>query len=41
LTAGNTATVYAVDLATGERKLALKKAEHYISPSPDGTKLLH
>ncbi len=33
--------VYTVDLATGERKLALKKAQHYISPSPDGTKLLH
>jgi dipeptidyl aminopeptidase/acylaminoacyl peptidase len=33
--------VYVVDLATGDRKIALKKAEHYISASPDGTKLLH
>jgi dipeptidyl aminopeptidase/acylaminoacyl peptidase len=33
--------VYVVDLATGDRKLALKKAQHYNSPSPDGTRLLH
>jgi dipeptidyl aminopeptidase/acylaminoacyl peptidase len=32
--------VYAVDLATGDRKLALQKAEYYTSASPDGTRLL-
>jgi dienelactone hydrolase len=30
-----------VDLASGERKLALKKAEHYMGASPDGSELLH
>jgi dipeptidyl aminopeptidase/acylaminoacyl peptidase len=33
--------IYLVNLATGERKLALKKAQHYVSASPDGTRLLH
>ena len=33
--------VYVVDPATGARKLALKKAEHVMSASPDGTKFLH
>ena len=33
--------VYVVDLATGERKLALKKVEHYMGASPDGSRLLH
>jgi len=33
--------VYIVDPATGARKLALKKTEHYLGASPDGTKLLH
>ena len=33
--------VYVVDPATGERKVALKKVEHYLGASPDGTRLLH
>ncbi|HEX3747157.1 MAG TPA: prolyl oligopeptidase family serine peptidase [Bryobacteraceae bacterium] len=33
--------VYVVDPATGGRKLALKKAEHFESASPDGEKLLY
>src|SRR5262249_31373415 len=33
--------IYLINLATGERKLALKKAQHYIGASPDATKLLH
>jgi dipeptidyl aminopeptidase/acylaminoacyl peptidase len=33
--------VYAIDLQTGARKLALKKAAYYGGPSADGTKLLY
>lgn len=33
--------VYVVNLASGERKLALKKVEHYMGASPDGSELLH
>ncbi len=33
--------VYTIDPATGERKLALKKAEHVMGASPDGAKLLY
>jgi dipeptidyl aminopeptidase/acylaminoacyl peptidase len=33
--------VYLIDPATGERRLALKKAQHYLGASPDGTRLLH
>jgi dipeptidyl aminopeptidase/acylaminoacyl peptidase len=33
--------VYAVDLATGARKLALKKNRWIFGPSPDGTKVLY
>ena len=33
--------VYVIDPATGDRKLALKKTQHFLGASPDGTKLLH
>jgi dipeptidyl aminopeptidase/acylaminoacyl peptidase len=33
--------VYVIDLQTGTRKLALKKARNYSGPSADGTKLLY
>ncbi|MBZ5605721.1 MAG: S9 family peptidase, partial [Acidobacteriia bacterium] len=33
--------MYAVNLATGERKLALKKAQHVFGTSPDGTHVLY
>ncbi len=33
--------VYVVDPATGQRKLALKKAEHLSNTSPDGSKFLY
>ena len=33
--------VYAVNPATGERKLALRKAQHAMGASPDGTRLLY
>ncbi|HET9533566.1 MAG TPA: prolyl oligopeptidase family serine peptidase [Blastocatellia bacterium] len=33
--------VYAVDLKTGERRLAVKKARNYYGPSPDGTHILY
>ncbi len=33
--------VYAIDLQTGARKLALKKASYYGGPSTDGTKVLY
>ncbi len=33
--------VYKVDLKTGERQLALRKARWYMGPSPDGTHLLY
>ncbi len=33
--------VYTVDPATGERKLALRKARYFLGASPDGTQLLH
>jgi dipeptidyl aminopeptidase/acylaminoacyl peptidase len=33
--------VYVVDPATGQRKLALKKAAHMFNESPDGTKFLY
>ncbi|HEX3876555.1 MAG TPA: prolyl oligopeptidase family serine peptidase [Bryobacteraceae bacterium] len=33
--------VYVIDAATGQRKAGLKKAEHVMGESPDGTKLLY
>jgi dienelactone hydrolase len=33
--------VYVVNPATGERKLALRKAQHVMGASPDGTRLLY
>jgi dienelactone hydrolase len=33
--------VYAIDLTTGERRLALKKCRWYFGPSPEGTHLLY
>jgi dipeptidyl aminopeptidase/acylaminoacyl peptidase len=33
--------VYVIDPATGDRKLALKKAHYVMGPSPDGTKFLY
>ena len=33
--------VYAVDLKTGARKLAIKKAHYVMNPSPDGSQILY
>ena len=33
--------IYAIDPATGERRLALRKARYVMGPSPDGTRLLY
>ena len=33
--------VYSIDLKTGDRKLAVKKAHHVMGPSPDGSHILY